>query len=327
MEMLQTMRLFMRVADLGSLSAAGRASGLSPASVSRQINSLEQALGVRLINRTSRRLALTEIGQFYRERGAEILNQLDDLTGRVCEHQASPRGIIHVHARVSVAEYFVVKALPSFLAAYPEVRVKLWLTEEARDLVENNIDVAIRLGNLDEPLLAVRKISSGSPRVLFASPAYLDARPPVRTPDDLLAHNCLTWPLDGRFEDGHATWRFREGGQIRELRVSGSVQINNTELLIQSALEGLGIALLPVWTIAEHVPAGRLRQVLEGLEVTPTTFDHNIYAVFQRSTYTPRKIKALLDHLVQYNRAGGTAGDRDRARLGEPSCPNPMVAA
>lgn len=314
METLQTMRLFMKVADLGSLSAAGRASGLSPASVSRRINALEQSLGVRLINRTSRRLALTEIGQLFRERGSEILGQLDELTDRVCEHQATPRGMIHVHARVSVGEAFVVPALPSFLAAYPDVKVKLWLTEEPRDVIENYIDVAIRLGNLDEPLLAVRKLVSGEPRILFASPGYLDCRPPIRRPEDLLQHNCLTWPLDGRFEDGHAVWKFREGGSIRELRVGGNLQMNNSELLKRATLAGVGIALLPRWCMAEDLAAGRLRRVLAEVEVTPTTFDHHIYAVFQRATHTPRKIRTLIDHLVQFNRAGVQPRDAETAK-------------
>ncbi|TNC12714.1 LysR family transcriptional regulator [Methylobacterium terricola] len=303
METLHMMRLFMRVADSDSLSAAARSCGLSPASVSRQINALEQELGVRLINRTSRRLALTEIGQLYRERGSAILSQLDELTDRVSQHQASPHGVIHVHSRVSVAEHFVIPVLPSFLSAYPDVRVNLWLTEESRDLVENNIDVAIRLGNLDEPQLAVRKIASGAPRILFASPAYLSARPPIRCPEDLRSHNCLSWPLDGRFEDGHAIWRFKDNDQTQEVRVRGTVQINNTNLLVHLALAGLGIVLLPIWTVAGHLSADRLQRILPDIDVTPTIFDHQIYAVFQRSSYTPRKIRAFIDHLVRANRS------------------------
>jgi DNA-binding transcriptional LysR family regulator len=302
MDALQTLRLFIKVADLGSLSAAGRASGLSPASVSRQIKALEQSLGVRLINRTSRRLALTEIGQLYRERGSAIIDQLDDLTDRVAEHQTSPRGLIHLHTRLSIAEIFVFPALPAFLNAYPDVRIKLWLSEEPREVIENKIDVAIRLGNLDEPLLSVRKLVTGQPRVLFASPEYLARTPPVRKPEDLLLHNCLTWPLDGRFEDGNAIWKFREAGSVRELRVGGSFQVNSSDMLRRAAVAGLGIGLLPPWTFAEDLMAGRLVEILPDIEVTPTTFDHHIYAVFQRSTHIPRKVRLLIDHLVQFNR-------------------------
>jgi len=303
MEALQTLRLFIRVAKLGSLSAAARASGLSPASVSRQIKALEQSLGVRLINRTSRRLALTEIGQLYRERGSAIVEQLDDLTDRVAEHQISPRGLIHMHTRASIAEIFVVPALPSFLGAHPGVRLKLWLSEEPREVVENKIDVAIRLGNLDEPLLSVRKLASGQPRALFAAPEYLARTPPIQMPEDLLQHNCLTWPLDGRFEDGDAIWKFREGGSVRELRVTGNFQVNHSDMLRRAVLAGLGIALLPPWTFADDIAAGRLVALLPDIEVTPTTFDHHIYAVFQRSTVIPRKVRLLIDHLVHFNRS------------------------
>jgi len=302
METFQTLRLFLKVADLGSLSAAGRATGLSPASVSRQIKALEQSMGVRLINRTSRRLALTEIGQVYRDRGAAIVEQLDDLNEQIAEQQSVPRGLINLHTRTSLAEIFVVPALPEFLARYPDVRVKLWLSEEPRDVIENRIDVAIRLGNLDEPLLSVRKLSEGQPRMLFASPDYLRRSPPIRCPEDLLTHNCLTWPLDGRFEDGDAIWKFRERGGIRELRVRGSFQVNSTDMLRRATVAGLGVALLPPWTYAEDMAAGRLVAVLPEIEVTPTIFDHHIYAVFQRSRHIPRKVRVFVDHLVQFNR-------------------------
>ncbi|GJD49720.1 hypothetical protein OPKNFCMD_2453 [Methylobacterium crusticola] len=218
------------------------------------------------------------------ERGTDLLTRLDELANRVSAHQASPHGVIHVHSRASVAEHFVIPGLPSFLAVYPDVRVNLWLTAAPRDLLGNNIDVAIRLGNLDEPQLAIREISSGDPRILFASPDYLNANPPIQSPEALRHHDCLGWPFDGRFEDGHAIWRFREGDQIQEVRVKGTVQINNTSLLIQLALKGLGVVLLPVRAIADHLAADRLRRILPDVEATPTTFDHQIYAVFQRST-------------------------------------------
>jgi DNA-binding transcriptional LysR family regulator len=302
MEALQTVRLFLKVAELGSLSAAGRASGLSPASVSRQIKALEQSLGVRLINRTSRRLALTEIGQLYRERGSAILEQLDDLTDRVVEHQTSPRGLIHLHTRTTLAEIFVVPAIPAFLTAYPDVRIKLFLSEEPHEVIGNKVDLAIRLGNLDEPFLSARKLVSGQPRILFTSPDYLALTPPIQSVDDLGQHNCLTWPLDGRFEDGSAIWKFRENGTVRELRVKGNFQVNSSEMLRRAVLAGLGIGLLPPWAFAEDFASGNLVEVLPDVEVTPTTFDHHIYAVFQRSTHIPRKVRLLIDHLVQFNR-------------------------
>jgi DNA-binding transcriptional LysR family regulator len=309
METLETMRLFVRIAHSESLSAAGRAFGLSPATVSRRVNALESEFGVRLINRTSRRHALTEAGQLYLEKAARILADIDALAGQLSEHQTSPRGLLHVHTRVSVGRHFLAPLLPEFLTRYPEVTLKLWLTEESCDLVENGIDVAIRLGNLDEPLLAMRKLADASERILFASPAYVARHAPVRTPEDLLQHNCLTWPLDGRHEEGDALWQFRGPGGRRELRVSGSLQVNNGEVLREAALAGLGIALLPVWCVAAEIATGQLIRVLPDWQATPTTFDHCIYAVYQRHRHVSPKVRALVDFLAQSLRL--PAGGRD----------------
>jgi len=311
METLETMRLFVRIAHSESLSAAGRAFGLSPASVSRRVSALESEFGVCLINRTSRRHALTEAGQLYLEKATRILADIDALAGELSEHQTSPRGLLHVHARVAVGQHFLAPLLPEFLGRYPELALKLWLTEEPCDLVENGIDVAIRLGNPDEPLLAMRKLADASERILFASPAYLVRHPPVRAPEDLLQHNCLTWPLDGRHEEGDALWQFRGPGGRRELRVSGNLQVNNGEMLRQAALAGLGIALLPVWCVAGEIATGQLIRVLPEWQATPTTFDHNIYAVYQRHRHVPPKVRAFIDFLAQSLRlpaAGRDAG-------------------
>ncbi|GGG24024.1 LysR family transcriptional regulator [Caldovatus sediminis] len=307
METLRDMRLFVRVAHSESFSAAGRAFGLSPASVSRHVNALESRLGVRLIHRTSRRLALTEAGHLYLERATRILAEIDALAGQLSEHQARPRGLLHVHTRVAIGTHFLVPVLPEFLVRHPELTVKLWLTEEPRDLIENGIDVAIRLGQPVEPLLALRKLSDAAERILFASPAYLERHGPIREPGDLLHHNCLTWPLDGRHEDGRAAWLFRGPGGTQELRVAGTLQVNNVEVLREAALAGIGVALLPVWCVAGDLAAGRLRRVLAQWEVTPTTFDHCLYAVYQKTQHVPAKIRVFVDFLARALRDAGAA--------------------
>ncbi len=307
METLETMRLFVRIAQSESLSAAGRAFGLSPASVSRRVNALESQFGIRLINRTSRRHALTEAGQLYLDKATCILADIDALAGQLSEHQVRPRGLLHVHTRVAIGQRFLAPLLPEFLARFPEITLKLSLTEEARDLVENGIDISIRLGNAAEPLLAIRKLTDASERILFASPDYLARHPPLQAPEDLMQHNCLTWPLDGRHEDGHALWQFRGPGGARELRIAGTLQANNAEVLREAALAGLGIPLLPVWCVAADLAAGRLLRVLPAWQTTPTTFDHCIYAVYQRHRHMPPKIRAFVDFLAQGLRAVGMA--------------------
>ena len=300
MDSLQRMRIFVRVVQAGSLSAAGRAIGLSPASVSRHISALEDQVGGRLINRTSRKLAPTQLGQVYFEKAARVLEQIDEMADLVSEHQGSPRGLLNVHCRISVGSHFLAPALPRFMAAYPDVEVRLWLSEEPRDVIDHNIDVAIRLGNLDEPNLMVRKLCSGVERVLFASPAYLESHPPVREPDDLLGHNCLTFCLDGKLEGGDAAWHFRTAdGTSKELRVSGTLQVNDGHFLRQAALAGSGIAVLPAWMVADDLKAGTLVRVLPRSWVTPTTFDHSIYAVYHKSPRLSPKVRVFLDFLAE----------------------------
>ncbi|MBY0511957.1 MAG: LysR family transcriptional regulator [Rhodospirillaceae bacterium] len=299
MEALQSMRVFTTAVQAGSFSAAGRSMGLSPASISRHISTLEETLGVRLINRTSRKLAPTQLGMLYFEKAQRILEQFDTLVDTISTHQESPRGLLQVHVRTSVGSHFLAPALPRFCARHPQVKVKLWLTEEPLDVIDHNIDVAIRLGNLDEPSLVARKLSSGVERILFASASYLEAHGTPREPEDLIHHNCLTFPPEGRLQDGNAAWAFRDGKGTRELALSGSMQVNNAQVLREAALAGIGIALLPAWIVAEDMKAGRLRRVLPSYSATPTTFDHSIYAVYHRAPRTSPKVRVFIDFLAE----------------------------
>jgi len=302
MEAPRNLRLLVKVVQSGSFSAAGRALGLSPASVSRQINALETDLGVRLFYRTSRKLTVTEAGHLFYDRALEIVERFGELDSMLAEHHASPRGLLHVHTRTAVGLQFLARALPRFQERFPEVTVKLLLTEDHRDLIEHKIDVAIRLGNLDEPSLAVRKLWDASPRILFASRGYLEGHAPIRRPEDLLEHNCLTY-LDGRYDDGYASWRFRTAEGTKELRVHGTLQVNNAEVLRQSVLDGVGVALLPVWCLGDAFSDGRLVQVLPDYSVTPVnTFDHSIYVVYEKSRQVPPKVRAFVNFLLAYFR-------------------------
>jgi DNA-binding transcriptional LysR family regulator len=260
---------------------------------------LEETLGVRLINRTSRKLAPTQLGMLYFEKAQRILEQFDTLVDTISTHQDSPRGLLQVHVRTSVGTHFLAQALPQFCARHPQVKVKLWLTEEPLDVIDHNIDIAIRLGNLDEPSLVVRKLSSGVERVMFASAAYLAAHGTPQEPEDLVHHNCLTFPPEGKLQDGNATWAFRDGKGTRELALSGSMQVNHHYMLRQAALAGVGIALLPAWIVADDIAAGRLQRVLPAYSATPTTFDHSIYAVYHRSPRPSPKVRVFIDFLAE----------------------------
>lgn len=296
---IDSLRTFVRVVELGSLSAAGRALGLSPPSVSRIIRSLEEEAGTRLLNRTSRKLALTQIGiAFHRQAGA-VLAAYDGLKDVVANATREPRGILTVHSRISVGKYFLLGAIPKFLNAYPKIDLRLWLSEDVRDLVDNRIDVALCLGRPDETPFAMRQLSAGVKTLLFASPAYLRDHSPIEKADDLLVHSCLTGLREDGPDGGIGVWHIRENGVIRTLRVRGRLQASDGWMLRDAAIAGMGIGLLPGWMIHKELRHGRLVQVLPDLEITPLTFDQGLYAVFSKTPKVAPNTRVFVDFLVK----------------------------
>ena len=308
MDWLQPMRIFVAVVHNGSLSSAGRALGLSPASVSRHVSALEQSLGCRLINRSSRKLTLTEAGELYYGRVEQILHQIADANDSVAELQKVPRGTLRVHSRMLVGHLIVVPALPAFLATHPELRVDLLLSNGTVDLVERNVDVDIRIGKLVDSSLVARKLANAE-RMLCAAPAYLDARPPVAGPGDLAAHNCLTY----RINVGQTVWRFIDtDGTMQEVLVAGSLQSDNGLALLNATLAGVGVALMPDWAIGEALADGRLRRLLPQYRVSHIEFDNGVYAVYQRH-HTSAKVRAFIDFLeATFKSRAGRPGPRPR---------------
>ncbi len=299
MDSTEGMRVFTRVVRAGSLSAAGRAMGMSSASVSRKLSALEQSTGARLLERTSRKIALTQVGEMYYEKACLILDQMDALSDALSAHQGTPSGQLTVHTRVSIASAFLTDALPRFLKLYPAIKLRLWLTEEPRDVLDSKVDVSIRIGVPDEPAMMMRRLSPGTNRVLFASPTYLRNHPPIRHPQDLLQHNCLSIPQEGDMEGGQSSWFYRDVSGVRELRVSGSLQVNDVPMLRNAAIEGIGIALLPTWIVAEDLGLGRIKRILPEYDMTPTGFDPALYAVFPRTPQMAPKMRVFLDFLVE----------------------------
>lgn len=300
MDSLFGMQLFVRVVQAGSFSAAGRQVGLSPASVFRHINALEDSLGVKLLNRTSRRLTLTEAGGLYSARLEHILGEIQDVNAEVSQLQLAPRGTLRVHARVSLGSLHLAPILPHFLRQHPEIRVELHLSDRAVDLVEENIDVAILVGKPRGTSAIMRRLAS-SPRIVCASPGYLAAHPTLVHPEDLGAHNCLTF----RSNMGQPTWRFMRAKELTEIRVSGNLQVDNAEVLRVAAVEGLGLALLPMWCIGPDLKAGRLQALLTDYDATAFSFDDGIYVIYQKSRHHAIKVRLFLDFLVQSFRGRG----------------------
>jgi DNA-binding transcriptional LysR family regulator len=288
------MRIFVTVVQSGSLSSAGRQMGLSPASVSRHITALEDRLGARLLNRTSRKLTLTEAGELYFAKVEQLLYQLQDANESVAQLQAQPRGTLRVHSRMLVGHLHIVPLLPMFLAQNAEIKVDLLLSNRVVDLVEENIDVDIRIGKLVDSSLVARKLAPAE-RFLCAAPTYLDTHPAVEKPSDLTAHNCLTY----RINLGRTVWRFLGAEDaLQEIPVTGNLQTDNGLALLAATLAGVGIALMPDWSVRRDIEAGRLRRLLPQYRVSHIEFDNGVYAVFQKSRHLSAKVRAFVDFLA-----------------------------
>jgi DNA-binding transcriptional LysR family regulator len=293
MEWLRSMRLFVGVVQNGSLSAAGRQHGLSPASVSRHISALEENVGGRLLNRTSRKLTLTEAGEIYFHKVEHILQQINEANESVAQLQAVPRGILRVHSRMLVGHQYIVPALPEFLKQYPDITVDLLLSNHVVDLVEQNIDIDVRIGKLVDSSLLARKLAS-SERIVCAAPQYLARSTSISAPQDLVAHNCLTY----RLNLGRTTWRFKEpDGEVVEVPVTGTFQTDNGQAILAAALAGVGIALMPDWSIRDELATGKLKRLFPKHRVSWEAFENGVYAVYQKSRHQSKKVRAFVEFL------------------------------
>jgi len=293
-EWVRAVRLFVNVVQTGSLSAAGRQAGLSTATVSRLILALEQSLGGRLLNRTTRKLSLTEAGQVYFRQVEQILHQIGEANDSVARFQSLPRGTLRVHSRMLVGHQYIAPALPRFLLQHPDIKIDLMLSNYPADLVEKNIDVDIRIGKLDDSSLVARKLAS-SERIVCAAPDYLEHHTPVVSPLDLTEHNCLTY----RINLGETVWRFIDSDEaVVAVPVAGNFQTDNGEALLEAIRAGVGVGLMPDWAIIDDLASGRLRRLFADHRVSYTEFDNGIYAVYQQTHRTLAKVRVFIEFLA-----------------------------
>lgn len=301
MDMLASMRLFARVVRTENFSAVGRQLNLAPSSVSRQINALEEALGVRLLIRTTRKVNLTEAGQLYFDHVSRIISEIDEANRAVGELQAAPRGTLRINAPVSFGRVHVAPALPAFLERYPEVQIDFATTDQIIDLIEEGVDIAVRIAELKDSSLIARKLAPMH-RVICGSPAYLQRRGTPRTPEDLGEHNCLTFRFaaaSNLWRPGAKLWRLRNhAGQV-EVPVGGSLSANNAEALVTAALAGLGLILVPSWLVGGYIERGELSTVLGDYRVSPSGIDAAIYAVYPPNRQLSPKVRVFIDFLVE----------------------------
>src|ERR1700685_720991 len=283
------MAVFAKVVETSSFAAAARHFDISPAMVSKHIRTLEERLAVRLLNRTTRRVSATEVGQAYYERGLRILREVEDAERAAGDMQAAPRGLLRVTSSVAFGAHQLAPAIADYLVAYPDVSVDLILEHDYVDLLEERIDVAIRQGRLSDSSLIAKKLYAVE-TVLCASPDYLAANGTPQKPRDLAKHNCLiyTYAASG-------TWAFTDpNGKAEAVRIFGRILANSGDALLTFALKDTGIILAPDYLVADVLRAGRLIRLLPEYK-TPST---PVYAVYPHSNFLSAKTKTFIDFLA-----------------------------
>ncbi|XYH93841.1 LysR family transcriptional regulator [Sorangium sp. So ce1128] len=304
------MAAFLASVEEGSFSAAAEKLGLTPSGVSKLVSRLEERLRVRLLQRTTRRMQLTQVGKAYYERARRIFEELDALEREVESHDDAPRGTLRVTAPTVLGHVRVLPLVLSFQDMFPEVKVELLLNDRVVDLVEESIDVAIRM-TASPPLSFVARKLGDDARVLCASPAYLSRRGRPSRPRDLADHDCIVFLAGGAVDD---TWRLKpdaRSGAVEGVRVRGRFQANNTLSLREAALSGLGIVNLPSYLVGDDLRSGRLIAVLEGF----VPVERAIYAVYPQAPFVPAKVRELVRHLAE----GFAPSARDAASAARPA--------
>ncbi len=290
MDTLTAMRLYCAVVENGSLAAASRSLGISPSVVSKQLSRLEDRLGARLLNRTTRRISVTEVGSAYFDRCKRIVADVDEAEAAVSLSHMAPRGLLKITAPTTFAHRHVTPHLPQFIELYPEVSVQVQVNDRIADLVDEGLDLAIRIAHLKDSSLIARRLAPNH-RSIVATPDYLKRRGIPECPDDLLEHDLVTWGDGNPIND----WHFVVNGREQVIRTRSTVTINNGDSILAAVLAGGGLAMLASFMTGEYVQSGRLLPVLDEF----VHEDVPIYAVYPSTRHLSPKVRAFVDFLAR----------------------------
>jgi DNA-binding transcriptional LysR family regulator len=287
---LQAMAAFVRVVESHSFTKAAGRLDTTPSSVSKRIALLEDHLGVRLLDRSTRRVALTDVGSEFYRRCSQILAEVEDAESAVSCLRKTPRGLLRVSGPVIFGELHLVPLVPEFLARWPEVQVDLSLNDRVVNIVDEGFDLAVRIGVLSDSSLVARKIARIR-GVVCGSPAYLSAHGSPETPSDLVAHNCLRYTLVSAQQE----WRFRGPEGVYSVPVRGTFQSNHGGAIRDVALGGVGLAHLPQFIVEDAIARGALRPILEAWD----TGEIGVHCVTPPGRHPAPKVVALVDFLAE----------------------------
>ena len=297
MDQLSAMQAFVKVVETGGFSGASRQLGVAVSSVTRQVNALENRLHTQLLNRSTRSITLTPQGRKYYDKVVQILQDVEAANLSVAEQDEIPRGLVRVSLPVAFGRLHVAPMIRDFFGQYPEMQLDLKLSDTLSNPVEEELDVVIRLGNLDRSgaTWIVRKLGSYQ-RKVCGSPSYFQEHGRPNHPDDLAHHNCLRFS----YSTGYEIWRFRRDKEVCEVKVNGSLVANNAEVLRQVCLDGAGIILMPTWLIGDDIRASRLQTILNDFQFYPQAdMDMGIYALYLPNRRYSLRVQTFIDFLAQ----------------------------
>jgi len=291
MDRFQAITVFARVVEAGSFARAAERLGVSVSSVSRQVAELEAHLDTRLLNRTTRRLSLTESGRAFHERSVQLLADIEEAEELANAATATPRGTLRLAAAIAFGSRHLAPAIAEFVGRHPQMRFDVELSDRTTDLVEEGFDVAVRIGNIGSQNLVGRRV--GTTRlVCCAAPSYLARHGEPKTPEDLAAHVCLTY----EYSAAKNAWAFTDRqGRARSARVAGPIHANNGRFLEALAVEGVGIAYEPDFIVGPDVRAGRLVPLLT--DYVPV--ENPIYVVYPSRRHLSAKVRVFTDFLAE----------------------------
>ncbi len=291
MDTLDGLKTVVAVVETSSFTAASERLGISKALVSKYVGEVESKLGIRLFNRTTRQLALTDAGRRYYQQSVTLLEQYTALVDNVTGEQTKPRGLLRISAPVTFGEMILSPLLPKFLALYPDLQVELVLTNSAVDMLEEAIDVRLRIGGVDDSNMIARHLKT-FPLVLCASQTYIQQHGLPKTPLDIIEHQCI---IDSNFRIGKQ-WPFiSPKGQAVTVDVKSAISVNSPQAVREVAIADGGIAMCPEFIVEDAIIEGKLTSILPEY----TTLEFGLYAIYPHRKYVAKKVRCFIDYALE----------------------------
>src|SRR5215510_12569645 len=317
MDRMTSMATFVKVVESGGFSAAARTLGMSPSMVTTHVQSLEERLGIRLLNRSTRRVSLTEVGHAYYERCLQILADADDADQIAQALQSTPRGTLRLNTSIAIPP-LLAPVIAEFVALYPKISINLTMTDRMIDLVEEGFDLAVRNMSVPDSSLVVRRVATYR-FVVCGAPGYVAARGIPRQPADLVHHNCLVYSHSAWGNE----WRFAGPDGEQSVAVAGNLQANSDNALRLAAVHGQGLALAPSFLLIDEIKSGRLVPILTEFLQT----EHAINAIYPHRHHLSAKVRSFIDLLVKHFHDDPVWADACRSRQAANPAVNAAVVA